>query len=72
MSKSVRGAAIFLILRYNEEGIRDSKFIDTHFESAIVNRIKKYTFSFQGENKNNDSNRRFCYWNRARKLLLDS
>lgn len=70
MSKSVRGAAIFLLLRYNEEGIRDSKFIDTHFESAIVNRIKKYTFSFQGEN--NDSNRRFCYWNRARKLLLDS
>ena len=43
----------FLLLRYNEEGIRDSKFIDTHFESAIVNRIKKYTFSFQGENKNN-------------------
>ena len=70
MSKSVRGAAIFLLLRYNEEGIRDSKFIDTHFESAIVNRIKKYTFSFQGEN--NDSNRRFCYCNRARKLLLDS
>ena len=72
MSKSVRGAAIFLLLRYNEEGIRYSKFIDTHFETAIVNRIKKYTFSFQGENKNNDTNRRFCYWNRARKLLLDS